>query len=61
MSTSDDKKVFLWEFGIPVVAKYISEANTNSIVASQLHPDGVHWVGQSQDDKILVYDCKGFK
>lgn len=24
-STSDDKKVFLWEYGIPIVVKHISD------------------------------------
>lgn len=59
VSTADDKKIYLWEFGIPVVAKHISEPNMNSIPAATLHPNGQHWAGQSMDDKVLIYDCKG--
>jgi pre-mRNA-processing factor 17 len=61
VSTSDDKKIFLWEFGIPVVAKHLNEPDMSSIVSSAVHPDGSFWIGQSMDDKIVVYDCKGFK
>lgn len=59
VSTAEDKKIYMWEFGIPVVAKYISEPGMHSIPASALHPNGINWVGQSMDDKILTFDCKG--
>ena len=45
ISTSDDKKIYLWEFGIPVVAKHISEPNMNSIASATMHPNGMHWAG----------------
>ena len=59
ISTSDDKKIFLWEFGIPVVAKHVSETDLGAIPAAQMHPSGNYWAGQSMDDKLLIYDCKG--
>jgi pre-mRNA-processing factor 17 len=62
VSTSDDKKIFVWEFGIPVVAKHISEPDMNSIPAATLSPCGSHWAGQSMDNTIKIYDCSsGFK
>lgn len=54
-STSDDKKVFCWEYGIPVVSKHIAEPDMQSMPATALHPGGQWWVGQSQDNQILVY------
>ena len=59
VSTSEDKKIYLWEFGIPVVAKHISDSTMNSIPAAAVHPAGSHWLGQSMDDRIVVYDCHG--
>lgn len=54
-STSDDKKVFCWEYGIPVVSKYIAEPDMHSMPYTALHPNGQWWIGQSQDNKILIY------
>jgi len=58
VSTSDDKKIFLWEFGIPVVVKHISEPEMHSITATAMHPSGKYFAGQSSDNKIVVYDAK---
>jgi len=58
VSTSDDKKIFLWEFGIPVVIKHISEPEMHSITATALHPSNKYFAGQSADNKIVVYDAK---
>lgn len=52
VSTSDDKKIFIWEFGLPVVVKHISEPSMHSITAAALHPTGKYFVGQSMDNKV---------
>lgn len=59
ISTADDKKVFVWEYGIPVVVKHISEPDMHAIPASTVHPNKKYFVGQSMDNRIVVYDCKG--
>lgn len=57
VSTSDDKKILVWEFDIPVPIKYIAEPDMHSVPAVTLHPSGTHFAGQSLDNKIVVYQC----
>jgi pre-mRNA-processing factor 17 len=52
VSTSDDKKIFLWEFGIPVVVKHISEPEMHSITATDMHPSKKYFAGQSADNRV---------
>jgi len=61
VSTSDDKKVFVWEYGIPVVIKHISEPDMHSMPVTAVHPNGKYLIGQSMDNQVLVYDCYGGK
>ena len=58
-STSDDKKVFLWEFGIPIVVKHISDPEMHAITATDVHPNDKYFVGQASDNRIMCYDVKG--
>lgn len=57
-STSDDKKVFLWEFGIPIVVKHISDPEMHAISATDRHPNDKYFLGQSSDNRILCFDVK---
>jgi hypothetical protein len=57
ISTSDDKKVLVWEYDIPVPIKYIAEPDMHSIPSVTLHPSGNFFAGQSMDNTIVVYTC----
>lgn len=52
VSTSDDKKVFLWEFGLPIVVKHLSEPDMHSIVATAVHPSNKYMVAHQPNNKV---------
>lgn len=58
VSTSDDKKILVWEWGIPVPVKYISEPSMHSMPAVTLHPSGAFFAGQSLNNQIDVYAAR---
>jgi pre-mRNA-processing factor 17 len=55
ITTSDDKKVLVWEYDIPVPIKYIAEPDMHNIPYVTTHPTESYFVGQSMDNKIVVY------
>jgi pre-mRNA-processing factor 17 len=54
---ADDKTIRVWEFGIPVQAKYIADPSMHSIASVSVSPDGKWWCGQSMDNQILTYSA----
>ncbi|KAJ1770455.1 hypothetical protein LPJ74_003190 [Coemansia sp. RSA 1843] len=55
VSTSDDKSMRVWEYGIPIVIKLIADPAMYSVPSVALHPNQRWFVGQSMDNRIVVY------
>ncbi len=59
VSTSDDKKIFIWDYGVPVVIKHIAEAHLHSVPYVTVHPSQKWFIGQSMNNQIIVYSAMG--
>ena len=59
VSSSDDKKLFIWEYGVPVVTRHVSEPEMHTITATAMHPSNQFYAGQSSDNQIVIYENKG--
>ncbi|KAK2075528.1 hypothetical protein QBZ16_001636 [Prototheca wickerhamii] len=57
VSTSDDKTIRVWEFGIPVQIKYIADPGMHAISAVSVTPNKKWWCGQSMDNQIVTYSA----
>ncbi|UZP33920.1 hypothetical protein NXS19_001736 [Fusarium pseudograminearum] len=55
MTTSDDKSLRAWDYGIPVPIKYIAEPDMYPMTRAAPHPSGKYVAYQSSDNQILVY------
>ncbi|CAN1187493.1 Pre-mRNA-processing factor 17, partial [Linum perenne] len=58
VTSSDDKSLRVWEFGIPVVIKYISEPHMHSMPSISVHPNSNWLAAQSLDNQILIYSTR---
>ncbi|QSL66923.1 hypothetical protein MERGE_001310 [Pneumocystis wakefieldiae] len=55
ITTSDDKSLRAWEYGIPIPIKYIAEPYMHSLTSVALHPLGKYVACQSLDNQIIVF------
>lgn len=57
ISTSDDKSIRVWEFGIPVQVKCIADPSMHAISTATVTCNGKWWLGQSADNTIVTYSA----
>lgn len=57
ISTSDDKSIRVWEFGIPVQVKCIADPSMHAISTATVTCNGKWWLGQSADNSIVTYSA----
>jgi len=57
ITSSDDKKVLVWEWDIGVPIKYISDPTMHSMPAVSMHPSQRFFLFQSLDNRICVYQA----
>lgn len=55
MSTSDDKSLRAWEYGIPVPIKFIADPSMFALTRACVHPSGKYVAYQSGDNQIVVF------
>jgi pre-mRNA-processing factor 17 len=58
VSSSDDKSLRVWEFGIPVQIKYVADPSMHSMPAITPNPAGTAIICQSLDNQIVTYMTK---
>ena len=58
VTTSDDKTIRVWEYGIPVQIKYIADPSMHSMPAVTMHPNQQWFCGTSLDNQLLTYSAK---
>lgn len=58
ITSSDDKKVLVWEWDIGVPIKYISDPSMHSMPCLKLHPGYQFFCGQSLDNQIVVFQAQ---
>lgn len=59
VTTADDKKMFVWEYGIPVVVKYIADPEMHSMPACCMHPSHKFLTFQALNSELVTYEAFG--
>jgi pre-mRNA-processing factor 17 len=57
ISTSDDKRILVWETGTPVPVRYVMDPSMHAVPAVAMHPSNTCFVAQSMDNTLLGYTC----
>lgn len=57
VTTSDDKSLRVWEYGIPVPIKLIAEPDMSSMPSVAAHPSGKYIACQSLDNQVIIYSA----
>ena len=58
VSFGDDKKIFMYEYGVNVIIKNLFHEDLGAIHSSALHPNKNYLVGQTHESSISVFDLK---
>lgn len=61
VSSADDKVLRMWEYGVPVVIRHVSDATSHSMPFLMLHPNGKLVACQSLDNQVRVFSVRGNK
>lgn len=61
VSSADDKVLRMWEYGVPVVIRHVSDATSHSMPFLTLHPNGKLVACQSLDNQVRVFSVRGNK
>lgn len=56
VSSSDDKTLRVWDYGIAVEVKYIADPSMHAIPATAISPSNRWMLAQSLDNQIFVYE-----
>lgn len=55
ITTSDDRRLLIWEPGVPMPIKEIADTSLHAIQATSMHPQGRWLACQSADNSIVMY------
>lgn len=55
VTTSDDRTMRAWEYGIPVQIKYVAEPSMHAMPSVAVHPNGKFMSAQSLDNRLVTY------
>ncbi|CAN8068157.1 unnamed protein product [Agarophyton chilense] len=59
VTSADDKVIRIWEYGVPVVIKYISDPSSHSMPVTIVHPNQKWLACQSMDNTIRLFSTSG--